>query len=154
MRIAAALLLLIFVMNRGAIAAPAKPRIPDEIVEVLKTGSDGTLYAIDPSRWKNGEKDVLRRYEVLKTVKLDPVQTQEALLAVRKAVKSYDGNAPSCFEPHHVLRVTSNHHIYDFLICFTCHALVLYEDHALVLSINIGGPSTVLDALLAGKTAP
>ncbi len=45
--------------------------------------------------------------------------------------------ASMCFNPRHVISIETDDASFDFLICFECHKIKIYKDHAYIDEISI-----------------
>jgi hypothetical protein len=89
-----------------------------------------TLYSLDPAgHYRAHPGDVrFHGFKILGYADLNVLQTAEACRAFRWAIFEWYGSA-ECFDARHGLRVTSNGHTYDFLLCYECGRLEVYRDN-------------------------
>ena len=59
-----------------------------------------------------------------------------------------------CFEPHHALRVIADGHTYDYLLCYSCNGIVVFEDSKRIADLSISGSPDILNALLTTAHVP
>lgn len=90
------------------------------------------LYSIrgDAFRFTRNVKfeEEFHRYPVLGKVEIKDPQIRQALCsALKHGVKSASGDVHGCFWPRHALRVVFNGRTVDYLICFECERVHVFE---------------------------
>jgi hypothetical protein len=92
------------------------------------------LFSLRPKRAPEG-KPGFNRYEIVgSTLLKDDSIRKQVTLAIQQAAVDPDGMAKGCeFIPHHGLRATKDGKATDFLICFTCEEVKVYEEGKLVI---------------------
>ncbi len=110
-----------------------------------------TVFSINPnprafrwwfSRWYHG-------YRIIGKVSVkDPVLRREAAAAVRESALEYRGSSKCVIMPRHGVRVNSEHGSFDFVICYECTKMIIYDGDDVVATLDSGGSSDVLDGIL------
>jgi hypothetical protein len=89
------------------------------------------LLRINPRALPEGNperKKELHGYEVLSEVRIDSKeQRKEAAAFLGKTLHWDDLRMAGCFNPRHGLRVVSGRRRLDFLICFECHRVMVFD---------------------------
>jgi hypothetical protein len=68
-------------------------------------------------------------YPVLGKLKIEQSSDRKALLdALRDSIQLSDGLAAACFEPRHILRVMIDGKRRDYVICFACSQVSIWEE--------------------------
>lgn len=129
------------VLPRNTVAALAAP---DEVI----------IYSLEPEGERDASDPQLHYFKILGQASLDQAQTATAIGAFKKAIADWDGIIAMCFDPRQAIRVTSNGHTYDFLLCYECHQLYVYEDDKLLKSLGVTGSPDVLNGLLTSLRLP
>ena len=137
-------------------------RLPTEAVESLGKGAEFVLYSLDPGpitflptpRLKAGES--LDGFKILGRLALtDPKSRAIAVSAFTEAIQAADIHfIAMCFRPRHALRVTANGKVFDFIICYECGRLKLFQDGVLVGAIGIPSAPEPLNKLLSAAGIP
>jgi hypothetical protein len=143
-------LLLASFLTSGSAASGKDNQLPPEVEEVLRSPGEVILYSLEP--WEQpsfiGEK--LHGYKVLGHTKLDRKQTDLAIAEFRSALAAWDGRAFMCFDPRQALQITtSDHHRYNFLLCYSCHRFYVYRDDKLLVSLGVTGSAKILNGILS-----
>lgn len=128
--------------------------LPAELQRVLHSGGRAVLYSLEP--WSDPEEKVARLdgYKILGKSALSPAQQAVAVAAFDEAIAGFDGSLAACFDPRHAIRIPADGHTYDFLLCYSCHQLVVYRDGKSVGTVGVTGPSKKLDELLTSLHVP
>ncbi|MGB8352655.1 MAG: hypothetical protein WCD79_02080 [Chthoniobacteraceae bacterium] len=136
------------------VASAAPNVIPDEALKALRSPKTAIFYSLEPwERLKKGDK-TLHGYKILGKTTLAPKEEQGVAGAFEKAVGDWDGRIAMCFDPRHALRISSETHIYEFLLCYNCHQLYIYKDDKELASIGAAGSPKFLNSLLAAAQVP
>ena len=78
-----------------------------------------------------------------------------ALQAVFDGIDENGGAVAECFEPRHGIRVVHGGHRYEFVICFECLQIRVYEDDKQVESVLTSeSPRGVFNAILRSRRVP
>lgn len=80
---------------------------------------------------------------------------QDVTSMFRNAIYGENG-ASACFQPRHALSVKTQDHLYDFILCFECGNMGLYEDEELFFMVGVERDAEALNALMlkAGMALP
>jgi hypothetical protein len=141
-----------------AIENPADPvkenKLPPEAEQALGAPGKVTLYSLEPwDRPTPGDK-TLRNVKVLGQTELDEGRGAKAIAKLKAAVSGWDGMMSAYFDPSYALRVTAKEHTYDFLLCYECHLLAVYQDDQLLTTLGASGSPKVLNELLSAAKLP
>lgn len=136
-------------------------QLPVEVTQALNVATSLELYSLEPwSTAKADQVERLYRYEVLGKASLQGTQARRAISEFQKTVARWNGGLWACFDPRHALRVRTDQHHYDLLLCFACHAMAVYRDGEFRVSLGASGNPEALDQLLTAaglrlsQTAP
>lgn len=112
-----------------------------------------TLYSLDgrmlppEKRVKTGEE--FRGYPVLGKIEIsDRAKQRELTTALESGIAKSDGAVASCFNPRHAIQVTSNGRTIDYVICFECLQIYVYENGAPTTKLTTRDPQPVFDKQL------
>jgi hypothetical protein len=131
--------------------------IPPDAAQALQTATKGTLYSLKISAAPGPiSEKAFHNCDVLGQTELNEKQLATATEAFQSAVASWNptGGIAACFNPRHGLRVTANGHTYDFVLCYECKQLYIYEDDKNMASLQVGGTPDVLNGLLSAANVP
>jgi hypothetical protein len=110
------------------------------------------LYAIGD---RSSSTDGLEGYIILRQITLEPKEASIATKAVQDAISiGKHAHVAECFNPAHAVRVISENHTYDFIICYKCHQLLAYTDGKSSKWLRAAGSSEALDNLLKAAGVP
>jgi len=141
--------LLAFGVARGA------PNVlPAPLGQVLDSASSVVLYSLEPIMQQPGMRDQLDGFDILGKVNLDREETKICVATFEKAIADSNGQAMDCFDPRHALRVFSDGHNYDFLLCYACDHLAVYRDGRDVGGVSVAGSPGALNHLLKKHHLP
>ena len=84
----------------------------------------------------------------------DSATRKRVAASVESAVRDFNGLRAFCFNPRHVVRVTSGSQTYDFVICYECSSFQYFSGERELGSISISGSSRTLDAILTAAHVP
>jgi len=141
---------------RGGAEMPKKV-LPHELTTALQTASKVTLFSLDPSVLiinRNDPRPRLGNWLILGQTNLAKPQRSIAVKALIDAIKSFDGQSAMCFDPRHALRVTTPGHTYDFIICFACRQVWVWEGSQMIATAGITGPKKPFDDILTAAKVP
>jgi hypothetical protein len=131
-------------------------KIPAKASEVLTGTEVIELYSLDPEK-ENRTTDGFRGWKVLgKTTVRDETMRQKLVAALREGVEESDKGSAGCFNPRHGIRVTHKGATVDFVICFECHYVYVYEnakDEEKIIKTT-GDPQATFDKVLADANVP
>ena len=130
-------------------------RLPAAASDALLNDSGLVLFSIDPDRYSSEHADAKRfhDYPILgETVVASPSSRQALAATLASSLAAWDGTVSFCFHPRHGLRATHGGNTYDFLICFQCGFLYLYQSTGDRVGFGlIGGPGPFRDILAAAN---
>ena len=92
------------------------------------------LLLIDPRSSDEELRSALKprrqvEYPVLRQLEVNSAADRKLLIdALRDAIRLSDGQAAACFWPRHILRMTIDGRQRDYVMCFECSRLVIFED--------------------------
>ncbi|GAA0717277.1 hypothetical protein [Dokdonella soli] len=137
-----------------AVAEARDNALPADASRALESAKQIVLYSLEPWERPSKVEVTFHGYKVLGKTELDESHTATARGAFKSATAAWDGRIATCFDPRHALRIVSDGHVYDFLLCYACHQLEVYRDDAQVASIGATGSASVLNKLLADANVP
>ncbi|MEO7325000.1 MAG: hypothetical protein ABIW82_09250 [Dokdonella sp.] len=122
--------------------------LPAEVQQALHSGGHAVLYSLEP--WEAPDKKTAKfhGYEILGRSELSPTQEATAVAAFDAAITGFDGAVAACFDPRHAIRIRTNGHAYDFLLCYSCQQLEIYRDDKSLVFVGAAGSPKVLNELL------
>jgi hypothetical protein len=144
----------------GNVRPPNK--LPDEVVEALKSGVKFILFSLDPPITVEAEKEKLKPeenhhgFKILGSTELVNLDTKtNAIASLTDAVRDYNGTGAGCFFPRHSLRViTSKGATYDLVTCFECYQIEVYLGEKRIGGAGISGTQKRLDEILTVAKIP
>ena len=106
--------------------------IPSAPLAALQSGETFELFSINPDNTRvNDDAPQLQGYEIRgRTTITDPATRTRLIEALRTAARQSDGSAYACFDPRHAIRVTHAGVTTDFLICFECRQVEVFNGAA------------------------
>lgn len=138
-------------------------QIPEIVWNCLDHPYEMTLYSIEPDLSQkemnkikeNKSNPFFHEYVILGSTKIEGKKNQVIVAnEIRNAVMiMYDGGA-RCFNPRHGVRVTDGKITYDFLICFSCGYMSVYNGEELIEHVDIEGSYKVLNEILVNANVP
>lgn len=147
-------LLLLTALVIASPAAGGENELPAAAEQALRAPGKVVLYSLEPWEEPAAKGEVLQGFTVLGRTELDRQQSAKAVTAFQSAISGWDGLMAMCFDPRHAIRVTTAAHTYDFLLCYACHQLYVYENDKLLASIGASGSPKVLNELLSAAKVP
>ena len=132
-------------------AEDAPKRLLPEVAQALESASSITLLSLDPNiQDARPFTKKFHHYRVLGQTDVTDLGSQERVAtAIKNAVRDFNGLSAACFNPRHGVRiVTPQGTTYDFVICFECNSVAIYEGEERVPNVGITGSSAPLDELL------
>lgn len=127
-------------------------------LKALSEAKEVTLYSL--TGWGKGDlpqenAGQVGGYEVVEFRVLSGGLAEEVSTAFRSALDGENG-ASACFDPHHALTVKSQDHTYDYVLCFGCGKMGLYENGKFFSMIDAQRDAELLNALMlkAGMDLP
>lgn len=154
------------ILVASAIAEEKPPeevfRLPQDAVDALTTGTEFVLYSLDPGAAPSlkprglASKDEFYGFKSLGQLALtDPKMRAAAVGAVTDAIHHADRHYMArCFSPRHALRVTAAGRVFDFVICYECGQIRLFEKGNFVATIGIPSTPEALNQLLSEAGIP
>lgn len=127
----------------------------EEALKALSEASELTFYSL--TGWGKGDfpQGGVAGYEV---VEHKILEGDLAHLVAYEFLRVLDGEnySSGCFDPRHALIVETEAHMYDYLLCFACGKMAIYEDGEYLSRIETQRDAEVLNALMvkAGMTIP
>lgn len=126
-------------------AAAIGPGFAPSVDAALDKPDSVVLYSLEP--WEREDNKGFHSYKVLGTLAPDRGAARTVIAEFRKAL-AYDSKGAACFDPRHGLRVRSNGHTFDFLLCYDCGAMRVLRDGKAIESHEASGNAAVLNKLL------
>ncbi len=159
MKIFATLLLGAFLGSPATAGADRPNNLPVAADQALASADSVVLYSLEPwtenpeadRNWKGAK---FHGYNCLGQLRLTGQQAQTAIAEFKKAIPKEEGPMAMCFDPHHALRVVSGHHTYDFLLCFQCAQMEVYEDNKEIADLSASGSPDVLNGIFKKAGIP
>jgi hypothetical protein len=112
------------------------------------------LFSLEPEDRPHSTSGTLQGFKILGKANLTRSQAQLAANAFLKAAKDWDGMSADCFNPRVALRILSQGHTFDFLLCYECQELDVYEDGKIMVSLGASGSPKILNSILAAAHVP
>jgi len=130
-------------------------KLPVDAANALRGAKHITLYSLESRSPKDSKMDKnYYGYKLLGKVDLDGELAQKAAYAFADAVKDWDGAIAACFEPHHAMTLVANDHTYDFVLCYSCHQIYVYEDGKHIAGLGAAGSPEILNSILTSSNVP
>jgi hypothetical protein len=137
-------------------------RLPKEAIDALNTGKEVILYSLDPGPRPDspppelGPEGGLNGFKILGKLSLtDPKQRSIAVDALNAAIRAADYRLmAACFVPRHAIRVTAGNKTFDFMICYQCRQIQLFEQGVSKAVIGIPDAPESLNKLLTEAKIP
>jgi len=143
-----ALALLLAAVFAGDVRAKEAHALPPEFAQVLASAEKVEIYSLEPWFDEDTKEAKWHGVVLLGHATLSGDKARKAATQFNLAVTGWDGATSMCFEPRHGLRVESDGHVYDFVLCYDCNKLEYYRDDKRVAGISASGSSKVLNKLL------
>ena len=146
---------LALVMTMVGTQAMAAASLAPEATRVLHSARSADLYSLEPWIEPDAKAQQLDGYAILGKVSMTKSQTHAAVSEIDKSMAAWEeGPVAACFDPRHALRIRSEGHTYDFLICYACEGIQVYKDGTFVASSDVRGNPGVLNAMLRDGKVP
>ena len=149
---------MVMLVSSGPVALAATPEgagaLPAEAVQALHSKGHAILYSLEPWSDSNAKVPRFHGYQILGQSELTAAQEATAVASFDKAIAGFDGNMALCFDPRHAIRIRSDGHDFDFLLCYACHQLAVFRDDAKLAEIGASGAPQALNALLTSLHVP
>jgi hypothetical protein len=101
--------------------------LPLAAEEALRESTDITLFSLDPEIHDGSGLPRMRGFCVLGQVAIQGSNRNEVVQAIRQDIAGWEGKMDLCFYPRHAVRATYNGVSYDFLICYQCSNLQVFD---------------------------
>src|SRR5262249_10434102 len=109
--------------------------IRGDVWTALKTARAVEVFSLAPGARPAPGKDTLHKYPVLGKTVVEDAETRERLIsAFGRGTEEYAGEELQqlarmcCFEPRHAIRFRHEGKVFEFVVCFQCHATRIYID--------------------------
>jgi hypothetical protein len=124
--------------------------IPPEPLAALRNANTYELLSLEPTEPTPPTPDEFYSWSVLgRTTITDPETRDELTDALRWGARRNFGTVAGCFWPRHGIRVTRGETTFDFVICFECLQVGVYENgkpsHSFLVTES---PQPVFDEVL------
>ncbi len=120
---------------------PANAVIPAAADQTLRGSSPITLFSLEPLPAANARtSQTLHGWNVL--------GSQQLVESFHRDVSQWDGSTGLCFSPRHALQASMNNVTYDFVICYECKKVEIYEGDQLLATVGIGGAGDTFNKFL------
>jgi hypothetical protein len=130
-------------------------KIPKELRTLLEKAESVQLVSLDPTREDMPPKDAFHGWKVLGSTFVKGTNKERLVRAFKQGVEDSDGAAAGCFNPRHGIRVTDKDRVVDFVICFECLQVSLFDKgHKEKGFLTTGSPQPVFDKILKEAKAP
>jgi hypothetical protein len=133
-------------------AANKEHAIPPAADAALRNAKEITLLSLLP--YPEVKEGGFHGCKILGQTTLAGKSRAAAEASLRSAFEHWDGVFAACFEPRHGIRVKAGDAVFDFVICFECHSVLVFQDEKRVGSFGITGKPGALDALLTTASIP
>jgi len=137
-----------------SLAQLAEHKLPQNAAEALANTTRVTLYSLESMSPQDTSSGKFYRYKILGKIELDNEEAKKATGAFQDAISGWNGSMAMCFEPHHAIRLNSNGHVYDYLLCYMCNQIEVYEDGKLISGLGATGSPDILNGLLTVAHVP
>jgi hypothetical protein len=145
-------------------------RLPDLAAKALAEATRATLYSLEPDSLppsgaraaatetngihRSADTNILEGYWVLGSTELTNDAARAATRAFQNAIAESRGPVARCFDPHHGLRLSADGHVYDYLLCYHCGQMQVYEDGKFTSMVGVTGSPEALNAMLKAARVP
>jgi hypothetical protein len=129
-------------------------KVMAEMVGFLDKANQIELFRLDPNRLPDGKKDGKKEFhgfEILSAIRVETErQCNEATAFLGKTLHWNELRMALCFDPRHGMRVISGKRTLDFLICFACSRVQIFEgkDHLTTLPLGFIDKNNPIKRLL------
>ena len=144
----------LFVKSEPCLAKLPAHKLPDNVIEALANATHITLYSLDSTSPHDISPEKLYRFKILGKIELQNLEAKKATTAFQDAISNWDRSGNLCFEPHHAIRLKSNGHVYDYLLCYMCEQMEVYIDGKYISGVGITGSPDVLNGMLTAAHIP
>ncbi|MFT3882538.1 MAG: hypothetical protein QM703_23160 [Gemmatales bacterium] len=129
---------------------------PPSARQALENATTFELLSLNPIANTDKEKNEFYGFAVLgKTqVKVAGIRRQ-IVAAFQQAIDESEGLAAACFKPRHGFRVAYEKKTFEFVICYECMQIAVYEDGKLLKRLfTTGNAQGILDRALRDAGVP
>lgn len=128
-------------------------RMPRDVLDVLETAEQFELLSVNPDF---EVRDDFHGFAILGTMTIADRGTRDELIrALRAGMRSSDGTVLACFMPRHGIRVTRGTEVTDFVICFECQGVRVYQPGTQPKHFTVSkSPEQVFDRVLTEQKVP
>lgn len=131
------------------------PRMPSTASQALNSADRFEVFSLDPSPVDERTPQSFRGYRILGSTVISDSATQTRLSDSLRNSVDIAWSVPRCFSPRHAVRVTHGAKVTDFLICFECFQVEVWEDRTRIASwITSTSPQRVFDDIFQGAGIP
>jgi hypothetical protein len=129
--------------------------LPPDAQTVLHEAEKFELYSLDPEASRISLTNNFHGWNVAGSTTITNAQTRKELItAFEKGVKGANMLA-NCFEPRHGIRATKGTQTFDFVICFRCLQVVLFDEHGKESTVCItASPQPTFEKVLIEERVP
>ena len=107
-----------------------------EYIKKLENSEQVALYSLEPIESKASDKESFFDYsfmgqspKILGKIELSTVQADALISKLGTIIqKGPQITMAGCFEPRHAVQIQNGSDIYDFIICFECHKMLIYKN--------------------------
>jgi len=149
-------LLLLAPFIASALLGWKENRLPEEVVRALDSATAVTLYSVQPYNY-GGQKD-FHGYHLLGHIELGQKRAKQAIHEFKNTYLPWNALLPGeikcAFSPRHALRVISDGHTYDLLLCYQCGQFQIFRDGQQIAFYRANGSPVVLNGLLTAAGIP
>jgi hypothetical protein len=130
--------------------------IPEAATGALDKAGTLELVSLNPERPRERPRDNFHGWKVLgRTAVKDKEKCKRLAAALRRGVEESEGVAAACFNPRHGLRVIRDGKPVDFVICFECLQVQVFEGNRSLKGFLISGsPERAFDKALRDAGVP
>ncbi len=147
------------ISQKNLIKKNKRESISNAIWHCLQHPKEMTLFSIDPIDSEDlkptDKENIFHGFKSLGSTPILNLETQGIIAKeIENAVTAMGKSQAKCFWPRHGVRITDGKSVYDFLICFECYTLHLYEDERKTNEVVIGGSGDVFNEILIKANVP
>lgn len=127
--------------------------MPRDLLAALETAEQFELLSVNPDSEVKGD---FHGFVVLGTTTIVDRGTRDELIsALQSGTRWNDGTVYACFVPRHGIRATRGKVVTDFVICFKCHRVRVYQPGTEPKHFTVSkSPEPVFDRVLTTQKVP
>jgi hypothetical protein len=131
-------------------------QIPKAVSSALEKADQLELLSLEPAWRKEVPNGSFHGWQVLGKTKIQDSKERDSLITqFKRAISESDGFAAACFNPRHGIRVTFDHKKIDFVICYECYRIEIFEDAKLIAKVlTTSSAQPFLDSILNKAGVP